>query len=258
MYLSFEYPNKYYIYKYKVFKDFSNNIGYVTDRSKFQSKVYKLEAFFDVCELVLEEVKKDTELQEISAARLDEGCYEDSGLHLLAHDIVYFGSKNVLTDDAIADDWWPSLDEYDPNLSKEDWKKYILEIEMPDHPSPMQMLKAMMEHNGEASCKRLSQLNGGTVSAYVGCAVNLGKRVKKYFNLPACMDGDQERYFPNPFLGKNIIEDGVKNYCYKIRPELYEALQEIDLSHISAKYEEDEEMSESTQKTDVNKNTILY
>ena len=55
-----------------------------------------------------------------------------------------------------------------------------------------------------------------------------------------------------------MIEDGVKSYCYKIRPELYEALQEIDLSHISAKYEEDEEVSESTQKTDVNKNTILY
>ena len=258
VYLSFEYPDKYYIYKYKVFKDFSSNIGYVTDRSKFQSEVYKLEAFFDVCELVLEEVQKDTELQGISSARLDEGCYEDGGLHLLTHDVVYFGSKNALTDDVIADDWWPSLDEYNPGISKEEWKKYILEIELPDHPSPMQMLKAMMELNGEASCKRLSQLYGGTVSAYVGCAVNLGKRVKKYFDLPACMDGDQERYFPNPFLGKNMIEDGVKNYCYKIRPELYEALQEIDLSHISAKYEEDEEVSESTQKTDVNKNTILY
>ena len=258
VYLSFEYPDKYYIYKYKVFKDFSSNIGYVTDRSKFQSEVYKLEAFFDVCELVLDEVKKDTALQEMSAARLDESCYDDGGLHLLAHDIVFFGSRNALTNNVVADDWWPSHDEYDPNLSKEDWKKYIFEVELPDHPAPMQMLKAMMELNGEASCKRLSQLYGGTVSAYVGCAVNLGKRVKKYFDLPACMDGDQERYFPNPFLGKNVLEDGVNNYCYKIRPELYEALQEIDLSHISAKYEEDEEVSASTQKTDVNKNTILY
>ncbi len=258
VYLSFEYPQKYYIYKYKVFKEFSGNVGYVTDRSRFQSEVYKLEAFFDMCELVLDEVKKDTELQKISSARLDDGCYKDSGLHLLTHDIVYFGSRNALADSAVSDDWWPSLDEYDPNLSKEDWKKYVLEIELPDHPSPMQMLKAMMELNGEASCKRLSQLYGGTVSAYVGYAFNLGKRVKKYFNLPACMDGDQERYFPNPFLGRSIIEDGAKNYCYKIRPELFDALQEIDLSHISARYEEDKEMSEITQKTDVNKNTILY
>ncbi|MDU6201148.1 MAG: AAA family ATPase [Flavonifractor plautii] len=258
VYLTFEYPDKYYIYKYKVFKDFSNNIGYVIDRSKFQSEVYKLEAYFEMCELVLDEVKKDSPLQETSAARLDDTCYDDKGLHLLTHDIVYFGSQNALEEEAVASDWWPTLDEYDPNLSKDDWKKYILEIELPDHPSPMQMLKAMMELGGEASCKRLSQLYGGTVSAYVGCAVNLGKRVKKYFDLPACMDGDQERFFPFPFLGKNITEDGTKSYCYKIRPELFEALGEIDLSYVSAKYEEDEEVTEEIKKADVGKNTILY
>lgn len=162
---------------------------------------------------------------------------------------VFFGENSS---------YWPTLAEYDPKLSKEDWKKYLLEVEIPKHPAPMQMLKAMMELNGEASCKRLSQLYGGTTSYYVGCMTNLGRRVKTFFNLPACMDGDQERYFPNPFLGKNMIDDGVKNYCYRIRPELYKALQEIDLSHISAKYEENEEVSESTQKTDVNKNEILY
>ncbi len=258
VYLSFEYPDKYYIYKYKVFKEFSNNIGYITDRTKFKSEVYKLEAFFDVCGIVLNEVKKDADLQKLSSARLDENCYDDTELHLLTHDIVYFGSRNSLTDDVIADDWWPSLDEYDPNLSKEDWKKYILEIELPDHPSPMQMLKAMMELNGEASCKRLSQVYGGSVSYYVGCTMNLGRRVKKFFNLPACMDGEQERYFPNPFLGKNKIEDGVKNYCYKIRPELLEALKEIDLSGVSPTYKEDEEVNDITQLTDVSKNTILY
>ena len=202
VYLSFEYPDKYYIYKYKVFKDFSSNIGYEMDRSKFQGEVYKLEAFFEMCEMVLAEVKKDDELQKQSAGRLDESCYEDTGLHILTHDVVYFGSRNPLTQDEVSGDWWPSLDEYNPKLSKEDWKKYILEIELPDHPSPMRMLKGMMELGGEASCKRLSQLYGGSVSAYVGCAVNLGKRAKKYFKLSGCLDGDQERVFPIPFFGK--------------------------------------------------------
>ncbi len=253
VYLSFEYPEKYYIYKYKVFKGFSGNIGYVIDRSKFKSEVYKLEAYFEMCGLVLDEVKKDLVLQKISSERLDDNCYKDNSFHLLTHDIIYFGSQN-----ALVDNWWPSLEEYDPKLSKEDWKKYILEIELFDHPSTMQMLKAMIELGGETSCKRLSNLYGGTVSAYVGCAVNLGKRVKNYFGLPACMDKFQERFYPIPFLGKNIVEDGVKNYCYKIRPELFEALKGIDLSQISAKYEEDEEATEEIQETDVSKNTILY
>ena len=38
------------------------------------------------------------------------------------------------------DQFWPSLAEYDPKLSKEDWKKYILEVELPNHPQPMQTL----------------------------------------------------------------------------------------------------------------------
>ena len=134
-----------------------------------------------------------------------------------------------------ASEWWPSQTEYPLNLTKEDWKKYILNIEMPNHPVPLRMLKAMMELDGEASCKKLSDLYGGHPSVYAGCAMNIGRRVKKHFNLPACMDGNQERYFPFPFLGKyrGGSED---NYIYRIRPELYAALQEIDLSAISPYY----------------------
>lgn len=138
----------------------------------------------------------------------------------------------------IDDKWWPSQTEYPLNLTKEDWKKYILNIEMPNHPVPVRMLKAMMELDGEASCKKLSDLYGGHPSVYAGCAMNIGRRVKKHFNLPACMDGNQERYFPFPFLGKyrGGSED---NYVYRIRPELYAALKEIDLSAISPYYVEE-------------------
>lgn len=137
-------------------------------------------------------------------------------------------------------DWWPSQDEYSLNLTKDDWKKYILEVELPNHPSPIKMLKGMMELGGEASCKQLSDVYGGHPSAYAGCAMNLGRRVKKHFNLPSCMDGDKERYFPFPFVGKyrGGSED---NYLYRIRPELYEALKEIDLSAIDPNYERGEE-----------------
>ena len=136
------------------------------------------------------------------------------------------------------DKWWPSQVEYPLHLSKEDWKKYILEIELPNHPSPMKMLKGMMELGGEASCKQLSDTYGGHPSVYAGCTMNLGRRVKKYFSLPACMDGNQERYFPFPFVGK-YRGSNQDNYIYRIRPELLAALNEIDLSGISPYYESD-------------------
>lgn len=141
---------------------------------------------------------------------------------------------------AKSDDWWPSQEEYPLNLTKDDWKKYILEVELPDHPSPMKMLKGMMLLGGEASCKQLSEVYGGHPSAYAGCAMNLGRRVKKYFDLPPCMDGEQECYFPFPFVGK-YRGGNEDNYLYCIRKELHEALKEIDLSKIDPNYERGEE-----------------
>ena len=38
---------------------------------------------------------------------------------------------------------------------KEDWKKYLLEVEIPSHPFPLKMLKGIMELGGEASWKQL-------------------------------------------------------------------------------------------------------
>ncbi|MEE0060923.1 MAG: AAA family ATPase [Acutalibacteraceae bacterium] len=150
--------------------------------------------------------------------------------------------------------WWPSLEYFNPNISKENWKKYILDVEKPNHSTSMQMLKAMLELGGEASCKKLSDTYGGTPSRYVGGAVNLGKRVKEYFNLPSCIDDNQERYFPFPFFGKPDNQ----NYMYKIRPELLQALEEIDLSDISSFYiEEIADNIEPYTKTDFLKDVYI-
>lgn len=246
VYLSFEYPEKYFIYKYSILTGMNKLLNITEEKIDSMTDVQKYGIYCDICNLILHEIYDDTELQKMHFNRLTKTCYKDEQFHLLAMDIAYFGSRNA--------GWWPSLEEYNPNLSKDDWKKYILEIEKPNHPSPMKMLKGMMELGGEVSCKKLASVYGGTPSSYVGCTMNLGRRVKKYFDLPPCMDGDQERYFPFPFLGKAFDDKDGHQYIYKIRPELFEALKEIDLSDISPYYEEDDNMNS----TDISKNTILY
>lgn len=251
VYLSFEQPEKYYIYKYGVWIDFVRNLGLKLEKISGKHETVKIEYSNNLCDKILSFIENDDELIAMSEARFGESCYRDPAHHVLAFDIIFFGSYYVFRNNE--EDWWPSLEEFNPNLTKEDWIKYILEIENPNHPSPMQMLKAMVELGGEASCKKISDVYGGTPYRYVGCTMNLGRRIKKYFNLPACMDGDQERYFPFPFVGKKGL-DG--DYVYKLRPELFEALKEIDLTDVSPYYtgEDDEDMS----LTDVKKNTILY
>lgn len=238
-YLWLRYPDKYYIYKYSECRAVARELStdFMPRKGKSADNIIGGKKLYDeVCELL----RQDAEMQNIMNECITDTCYPDSQMRTLTIDFGFYINRYMENPEGVnVDGWWPSLKEYNPELTKDDWKKYITEIELPNHPSPMQMLKAMMELGGEASCKKLSSVYGGSPYFYVGCTMNLGRRVKKYFDLPACMDGKQERYFTIPFLGKKGTGD---EYIYRIRPELFEALKEIDLSNISPQHKEEQRM----------------
>lgn len=378
VYLTFQYPEKYYLFKSTMYTTFRDRIQFEESKTRAASTMQKVEDYIKMCNILLDEIQKDDELVAMHKARLTDNCYQDPALHLLMMDIIFYGSsymeqhlfdpnnkywptlreydpgiteemwlsilqdKSITTDETIQllnmfllvggessfqnlvdifdnqffykgtvqkfgaqvceklncvkcpdsykkyapyiipfvgkgdskqecwklrdelqialeriNDFWPSPIEYDPMLTKEDWKKYILEVELPSHPAPMQMLKALMKQNGQASCRVLSDVYGGSPSHYIGCSVNLGKRVKKYFNLPACMDNGKERFFAIPFIGKWYSENNNDYYIYRIRSELFMALLEIDLSNVSLYATKGDEEPMDTF-TDISLNTILY
>ena len=113
------------------------------------------------------------------------------------------------------DKYWPSLEEFNPQLTKEAWKKYILEIEI-HHPDPMQMLKGMMLLGGEATCKKLAEVYGGTYNRYVGCTASFGRRAKKYFHLDTHTTDERDRVYIIPFQGRWLGAEGGNNYSYRI------------------------------------------
>ncbi len=161
----------------------------------------------------------------------------------------------------ISTEYWPSLDEYNPNLTKDDWKRYLKEVEIPDDRSAMEILNAIMELGGEASCSKLAQLYGGAPQSYSGYVTNFGKRAAKYFNLSPCSIKGKPQYNSIPFLGRYVKEDGATVYSNLIRPELQAAIQDIFhpnfSSHTPPSYLSDGlAIPDST--TDVPLNTILY
>jgi len=239
-YLWSRFPDKYYIYKYSECKEVA-----ATLESDFKvKKGAKPEALIDFISFyneIAEYIKDDEATTSMFKAALTPECYPDPQFRTLTIDVGfyisrYYSTKPVEDQPELPDKpdvvYWPAEEDYPVNISKEEWKKYIEEVEHPHHRGCMAMLKALMELGGEASCKKLSTVYGGNPTRYIGSAVNIGKRAKKYFNLSPCMDGDVERYFPIPFLGREVIEDDSKYYSYKIREELYQALKEIDLSDI--------------------------
>lgn len=238
-YLWLKYPDKYYIYKYSECKQAAASLE--SDfKVKKGAKADVIISFVKFYDEIAEYLASDDETINMVRSALSSECYEDPQYRTLAIDIGFYISRFFSKKKAEPQPenptpkvvYWPSAEDYSLNITKEEWKKYITEVEMPDHGGCMSMLKALMELGGEASCKKLATVYGGNSTRYVGSAVNIGKRAKKYFNLPPCMDGDSERYFAIPFLGRTVIEDGGEYYSYKIREELHAALSELDLSSI--------------------------
>lgn len=95
VYLTFEYPEKYYLYKHKMYKQFTDLLGLssVGQTTKGEKTELALLTYNKMCDTILQAVKNDAELQAMSKARLDENCYQDPEFHLLTMDIVYFGSN---------------------------------------------------------------------------------------------------------------------------------------------------------------------
>lgn len=91
IYLFLRYPEKYFIYQYEKYKGFAARIGY--DVQVKTGYVQNIPEYFEMCEMVLAEVRKDTDLQVLSKGRLDSKCYQDPEFHMLTDDIVYYGNK---------------------------------------------------------------------------------------------------------------------------------------------------------------------
>ena len=155
--------------------------------------------------------------------------------------------ENVLAEKVTDSTYWPSVDEYNPNISVNKWA-FFLQNYKKSYPSTLEMLNAFLELGGEATCKRIAELLGVHPSSCISRTNALCKRVKKQFNLLPCMDGDKERYYPVAFVGRSVIENGQQLYAWRLRPELKEALEGMN----------PEKMKFTKEMTDVSKNTILY
>ena len=86
VYLSLRFPNLYYIYKWSVFKVAAEKLGYTI---KSKDKVDKLMEFYDFCEAVKSEIKKEKEFLKDYQNKLKANGYTDDNYNLLTQDFIY-------------------------------------------------------------------------------------------------------------------------------------------------------------------------
>lgn len=87
VYLVLMYPERYFLYKFGMFKEFAASVHYPYHPKS--GKIENLGHYLSLCELVKEQIEKDQELLAMHARRLDDSCYRDVNNHVLTQDFIY-------------------------------------------------------------------------------------------------------------------------------------------------------------------------
>ena len=111
VYLSFQYPEKYFLYKSRMYTSFRKLIDYKETSNEKDSEIRKYDNFSRMCQVVLDAIKADEDLQQMQKAQVesDPKCYPDPEFHLLAQTIIYVSEgaeadANMLTGEAMMDE----------------------------------------------------------------------------------------------------------------------------------------------------------
>ena len=150
-----------------------------------------------------------------------------------------------------SEDWFPTKEEYDPKISKEQWLDFMNNSGL-FNDNYKHFLSVMLDNGGQATCAQLAKKYGNTSAHYNMTAVHLAEHVAEYTNCPLRKDEDgKDRYWTVLFVGKNASSEEKGSFIWKMRDELKEALESMSLSDVKT-------VQEEAQSTDVPLNTILY
>lgn len=147
-------------------------------------------------------------------------------------------------------EYWPSLDYYNPGITKEKWLDALQDTSLTTV-EDLRLFKCWLLEGGESTCANVAEKYGGTPSMYNMRGNNYADKIKDLYHLEPCNDDGKFRTFPILFVGRNITEKGKRRYSWKLRDELKEALEDMDLPEADIILEE-------INTTEFDKNMILY
>ena len=120
--------------------------------------------------------------------------------------------------------WFPEPEEYTPGLSVQNWLELLKNPEVFDERG-MFLIQAILKNGGEATCTALSERYGETPQYYNSSAISLAKKIHKATDCPLF---DTYKWWPVLFIGK--FAGGRSAFIWRIREELKEAMQKLNIS----------------------------
>jgi len=93
VYLVLRYPERYFFYKFEMFKQFSEKLELIYKPVKGHIK--NIGHFNSQCELIRYELSLDQEILKLHKNRITADCYYDENLNILTQDFIYAVSKHL-------------------------------------------------------------------------------------------------------------------------------------------------------------------
>ena len=97
VYLAFRYPEKYYLFKYRMYTGFRKLVNWQENSQEKDSEIRKYDNYAKLCQAVVDEINNDPELQQMQREQVESepDCYPDPEFHLLAQTIIYVSNGMV-------------------------------------------------------------------------------------------------------------------------------------------------------------------
>ena len=250
-YLWLRYPDKYTIYKYGEIKNVAEQLhsNYQIKKGAYTENIRNNYRLYDELNAL---IKQDNELGDMLKSVLTSDCYPDPELRTLTMDYGFYLSRYLTPSkshreapddfdpndpELLSAEWWPSLDEYTPGFTKQDWLG-LLHSKKIIGPVWGGALAAFYGMGGAATCTQIGKKYNRSAFSVSGNCTNLAKRIHKETDCPITLrENGQKRYWPILFQGKKAGSGVEGDFIWKLRPELYEALTEFDIM----RYEWDKE-----------------
>ena len=247
-YLWLKYPDKYYIYKFSEVVAVSNELesNYIFKRGEFTNNI---ENFFKFYDEISSKLQSDNELKNILSSVITDTCYPDPKLKTLTLDVGFFISRyysNENDSDILANEWEPT--DYSPKLSIEDWENLLKDSDIFDEKS-LKVMKCIKDCGGTASCTQLSRVYGDTINFYNTTSSNLAKRIVEKTGCPKPASIKNNKWWPVLYLGRSAEKNEEGSFIWKLRDELSEALNKVDLSYIDKKNSTDFSLNQKKKYT---------
>lgn len=202
--------------------DISSQVKDRTGRNRYYTKVYELNG-------------KSYVMTSQLYGRNEESTHSDNRKPFLNWLLNGLGIED--TNDK---EWEPSLEEYNPGITKEQWVEFLNNHHI-FNSKRLNALAQMFSIGGIATMRELEDKFGNSSDYYRNVLCSISDRAIEYFNIPA-YNQKNAKTWPCMFFGRTVGKDRLGTYEWKMRNELKEALKEVNILQYLGDSKESETM----------------